>query len=283
LHKPFDITTKQIVDTNPLAWVHFLGLPGISAELVDTDIAVTAQADRLIRWSSSDDQSLLHLELQASYHKEKVEDALFYNVCAKRTLRLPCESVIILLRKEADGPAMSGVLEDKSTTFRFNVVRVWEIAPEVFLNGPVSMLPLAVVADSTQDELPLIIVAVANRIDSEVPEMEQGTTWLEVRLLLGLKYDRSVARAVLAGVRRMRESTTYMEILEEGIAEGEARGIAEGEAKGERRLLTIAGTKRFGEPDDVTRAMIDSLDTTQIEALMVRIFEVESWEELLAE
>ena len=79
----------------------------------------------------------------------------------------------------------------------------------------------------------------------------------------------------------MRESTTYMEILEEGIAEGEVRGEAKGEAKGERRLILIGGTKRFGEPDEATRARIESLDTTHLEALMVKIFEVESWEELL--
>jgi len=68
----------------------------------------------------------------------------------------------------------------------------------------------------------------------------------------------------------MRESTTYMEIWEEGEAAGEIRA--------ERRMLMIAGTKRFGEPDESTRAIVDTLDTTRIEALMERLFEVESWE-----
>jgi predicted transposase YdaD len=79
----------------------------------------------------------------------------------------------------------------------------------------------------------------------------------------------------------MRESTTYMEIWEEGEAAGLARGEAAGEVKAERRLILIAGTNRFGEPDVSTRTRIENLNTTQLEALMVKMFKVESWEELL--
>ena len=41
--------------------------------------------------------------------------------------------------------------------------------------------------------------------------------------------------------------------------------------------MLIAGTKRFG----TTRVNVDTLDTARIEALMERLFEVESWGELL--
>ena len=62
--KPYDITIKQIVDADPLACVRFLGLPGSSVRLLDTDLAMSSQADRLLE--VTDPRYLLHLELQAA-------------------------------------------------------------------------------------------------------------------------------------------------------------------------------------------------------------------------
>lgn len=277
MHKPFDITTKQIVDTDPLAWIRFLGLPGESAELVDTDIAITAQADRLIKVTGGVDPYLLNLELQASYLRDKVEDALFYNISAKRSLGLPVRTAFILLRREADGSSMTGVYEDLSITFQFDVVRLWRTAPDVFLNGPIAMLPLVVVSDVDRASMPSIIASMAKRVEAEVQDIDRSTTWLEANILLGLKYDQEFARTLLAGVRSMRESSTYMGILEEGIAVGEAKGKAEGE----RNLLIIFGRQRLGEPDSTTLAILEKLDTERIEALALRLFEVETWDDLL--
>ena len=36
--KPFDAATKQLVELAPLEWLHFLGLPGTEAEMIDGDL-----------------------------------------------------------------------------------------------------------------------------------------------------------------------------------------------------------------------------------------------------
>lgn len=98
--------------------------------------------------------------------------------------------------------------------------------------------------------------------------------WTTTYLLLGLKYDREFARQLLKGVLKMKESSTYQAILEEGAEKGRVEG--------ERRLLLIAGSRRFGEPDPQTEAALDKITSPQqLEQLAARLFEVESWQELL--
>lgn len=62
MSKPFDAATKQLVQKDPLAWLRFLGLPGETVELVDTDLtSVVAEADRILRVHNPD--YLAHFEM----------------------------------------------------------------------------------------------------------------------------------------------------------------------------------------------------------------------------
>jgi hypothetical protein len=281
LHKPFDIISKQIIDADPLAWVRLLGLPGETAELVDTDIAVTAQADRLIRVRGAETEYLLHLEPQASYKQGKTTDACFYNVASTRKFELLVRTVFILLRPSADGEEMSGVLENESLTFRFGVMRVWQMDPEIFLTGPLSLVPLAVVANAQLSRMPSIIAASGRRFQS-ASVADQSALWLESRLLLGLNYAADVVRGLLAGVRNMKESSTYQEILEEGRTEGLQEGRQEGRLLKGRRMLFSVGSRRFGDPSATVSAVLDEIESADIiEILVDRLFDVESWEQLL--
>src|SRR5438128_2167855 len=123
--KPFDVATKQLVEADPLAWLRFLGLPGEEAELIDADLAtVVAEADRILRVKNPD--YLAHVELQASYKANMGDRTFLYNALAYYKYGLTIESVVLLLRKEADGPAVSGRVAYGSLDFRYAVVRLWE-------------------------------------------------------------------------------------------------------------------------------------------------------------
>ena len=80
----------------------------------------------------------------------------------------------------------------------------------------------------------------------------------------------------------MKESTTYQAILEEGEAIGVAKGEAKGKAEEARKLLLLQGREQFGEPPAKIVAQLDALtDLVRLEALMVRLLHVKTWEELL--
>lgn len=93
----------------------------------------------------------------------------------------------------------------------------------------------------------------------------------------------------------MKESSTYQAILQEGEALGEGRGRIEGEAvgrvegeavgrmEGERTLLLRLGTRRFGEPNEITLNAVRAIATLEaLDQLSDKLLEVESWAELLA-
>ncbi len=76
-----------------------------------------------------------------------------YNILIHYREALPVQSVALLLRPEADGPAMSGLLQHRLPDgslyheFRYNVVRIWERSVEEILAGGLATLPLAPIAN----------------------------------------------------------------------------------------------------------------------------------------
>jgi len=68
----------------------------------------------------------------------------------------------------------------------------------------------------------------------------------------------------------MKESSTYQAILEEG------------EAKEARKMLLLMGREQFGEPSAKIVALLDAVtDLDRLEALVLRLLQVKTWEELL--
>jgi uncharacterized protein DUF4351 len=151
------------------------------------------------------------------------------------------------------------------------VVRVWEKPVESVLAGGLGTLPLAPLADVPEAKLPDVLQRMEDRIGREAAPDEAGLLWTTSFVLLGLRCSKQAVLRLLQGVRGMRESTTYMAIIEEGRME-EAKAI----------LLRL-GERRFGPPSAEARAAIEALtDLERLEALTDRLLDVESWDELLA-
>ena len=65
--KPFDVTTKQLVETDPAAWLEYAGFPIAPVEVIDADLsAVTVAADKVIRVDAIKPY-LLNLEFMSTY------------------------------------------------------------------------------------------------------------------------------------------------------------------------------------------------------------------------
>jgi hypothetical protein len=59
--------------------------------------------------------------------------------------------------------------------------------------------------------------------------------------------------------------------------------VAQGVVKGERLILLRMGRRRFGEPSPGILARIEAIDDeSTLSALADRLFDVSSWDELLA-
>jgi hypothetical protein len=92
-----------------------------------------------------------------------------------------------------------------------------------------------------------------------------------------------VARTLLQGVTRMRESSTYQAILAEGRVEGRAEGETHGQILATQRAVIRFGSHKFGAPDEAIVRRLEGLDDLAVlESLEDRIFTTQSWQELLA-
>lgn len=276
--KPFDATLKHLVEGYPEDWLRLLRMPVAGpVEIVSTDLStITTEADSGIRIGGRRPY-LLHTELQSSYEVNLGQRVHRYNTLLDYRHDLPVRSVVFLLRPEADGPAITGkyvrsLHTRRYLTFRYNVVRVWELEPEQFLQG-LGTLPLVPLAGVHAGTLPELVQEMGTRLQRQVSSEEAASLWTATYVLMGLRYAPEFVGRLLAGVRDMKESLTYQAIVEEGRAEGRAEGLRQG--------LLVLGTRRFGLPNEAIRNAINAqTDPERLERWTERLLDVESWDDL---
>jgi predicted transposase YdaD len=286
----FDVSAKELVWDDPAAWLERLGIgPRGRVEVIDSDITtLTAAADKVIFVGGSDPY-LVNVELQSSHQTDLAETIWFRQAALFHRHRLPVLTVLVLLRRQASSPSLTGVLEitmpDGWLTNRYNyrVVRLWREDPEPYLSAGVNLVPLAPLTDVSEATLPGVVERMAARINAE-SSARALKLWTATYLLMGLCYSEETVSQLLAGVQNMQESTTYQAILREGREAGREEGREEGRIAGEQRFLVHLGTKRFGKPGASTLAAIEAIrNIERLEALGERIIDpgIHDWDSLL--
>jgi predicted transposase YdaD len=146
-----------------------------------------------------------------------------------------------------------------------------------WLSGGLGLIPLAPLGNVQKSELAAVVAQMKRRFDREAPSQAKEL-WSAAYILMGLRYERAMVQTLLRGVVNMKESVTYQAILEEG----EAIGVVKGKAEEARRMLLLQGRDRFGEPPAKIVALLDAAtDLGRLEALVLRVLHVKTWEELL--
>lgn len=300
---PFDATLKELVQTHPTDWLAMFNLPSSGpVEILTPDLStLTAFTDIVLRTGDS----LLHLDFQSGPDPTLPRRVLLYNVLLHDGYELPVHSIVILLRPRADRGDLAGTLRYAARSgrghldFAFEVIRLWQVPMEQLLASGLGTLPLAVLgqmpAGQTADvALPEVIAQLVPRIEREASP-EQGPILLTASFVLtGLRVSQQRVLELFRGVRKMRESTAYQAILDEGRAEGEIKGRAEGLIKGReegltmgqveeaRQLLLRLGRKRLGPPEPIVEEAVRTInDLQRLESLIERLLDVASWQDLL--
>lgn len=270
--KPFDATLKALIRNHPADWLNHFGIP-ITAppQVIDADLSVvSAAADTLIRVGDQ----VVHIDLEAGPDADLGTRMLLYNVLAHRQTGLPVRSVAVLLRTNAVRANLSDRVEYDGLRFRFELLKVWEQPAELFLNAGVGLLPLAVLArppagQTREQALPEQVVRMADRADSEA-KGEEADLLMSAYLLAGMHLPRARARAIFTRVLEMRESDTYLGILEEGA-------IAQ-----LHETLLKQGKVKFGTPTAEQANRVKAIqDLARLDRLTVRLVKVNTWDELL--
>lgn len=273
--KPFDVTTKFLIELSPGDWLEYAGLPTGEVELINANLeTVIAEADKVMRVDSVYPY-IAHFELQASFDPTILMRLLKYNVLLRERHSFPVRSVLLLLRPESDHPSITGELrfdepDKECLVFRYRVVRAWQQPVGAVLRGGLGALPLAPLADLSGHSVASVVRKMADRISAEAAPGYAADLWASTYFLMGLRYNESVASQVLKGVRAMRESVTYQATVNEG------------KAVEARRALFIVGGPLLGAPSDHIRHAVEGTeDIDRLEGMLAKVAIVKSWDELL--
>ena len=277
-HNRLDVSAKELVWDDPASWVDRFGIgPPGPVSVIDSEITtLTASADKVLRVDGPAPY-LLNLEPHSYNDKELARKLWYRQVALDYRHELPVLTVLILLRKEADSPSLTGRYErhlpdgSLSNCYNYRVVRLWQEDPEPYLTGGVNLVPLAPLTKVTKAGLPHLVGRMAERINPE-PDPRADKLWFAAYMLMGWRYDEKLATQSLKGVWNMHESPTYQAVLREGRQE-EAR-----------RLLLRHGTRRFGKPDAAIIAAIEAIeDIDRLESLTDRVVDATTadWNDLL--
>lgn len=296
--KRYDPTTRQLIEIGPVDWLKSLGIDvpdPARVRVVDSNLStIVAEADRVI-WIEGPEPRIEHLELQAGRDLRLPDRAHLYSVVLESHYQVPVRTTLVLLRPQADGPDLTGVLEKRYRDgtvydrFRYDIVRIWQQPVELFLQGGLAVLPLAPVANIGPDRLREILVAVARRLREEAPPDQMATLWRATTILLSLRYSREQVEELVRevstmslGIHGIEESWLYQEYFQKGRAEGKAEGEARGLLERAREDLLRVGRKKLGPPDeDISDGIRSIEDLHRLDALLERVLEVSTWQELL--
>jgi predicted transposase YdaD len=275
---------KAMLEASPADWPRLAGFQVGRAEVIDADVStVTAATDKVVRLFGGPN-AIMHFDFQAGPDASLPRRVHGYNALLEERHGLPVHSVVVLLRPQADLRSITGQYErlfpgvaEPYLTFRYQVIRVWQLPAEQLLAGGLGTLPLAPIGAVTEAELPGVIERLKEKLAAPRYRKAAGALWTAVDVLMGLRYERALIEQLLLGVRGMKESVTYQAIVEEGVAKGELRGA--------RRILLLSGEEQFGAPPAPrARATIEAINSLeQLDQLTRRMRRVGSWEELLAD
>jgi hypothetical protein len=297
--KPYDATTRQLIELGPADWLAYLGIPVADpgrVRVIDSNLSTfTADADKVIR--VDDPNPWIHLiELLAGRNVRIDRRSHVYSTLLGWRYQLPVRTSLVLLRPAADGLELTGTLElrypdgDVYDTFRYDLVRVWEQPVQAVLACGPTVLPLAPVSKVATEDVPGVLLAISSRLERETTPEQAATLWGVTRILMGLRFEEVEVDAIIEGVSTMlygihgiEESTVYQGLLRrgeakgraegevKGRAEGEVKGRAEGEVKGRaegealglvegmREALLRLGRRRFGPPAADVEAQLAAL------------------------
>jgi predicted transposase YdaD len=277
---PDDASTKYLVQVRPADWLALIGHPTQTrVELLDIDLStVTSAADRAMR-VHDDPPWVFHLELQSSRDNDLVTNLHLYNALLERRYGPPVRTVVVLLRRSADAPDLTGMLQREFSgeppylMFRYQAIRVWQLSPEELLNSGLGLLPLAPSSDVSEDDLPAVLQRLRDRVHAEATAEEGGRIWKATAVLMGLRYSAALIAQVARRLSEMNDSTFYQ--FAEEFAGAKVR---------QADLLRLGG-KKFGAASTATESALRAIeDRERLARMLDRLVDgsAADWDDLLA-
>jgi len=233
---PFDATLKDLAQEPRCFLTAFDEPPTRPVAVLNPDLSTVTTAADVVYGLGDPLEEILHFDFQASASATKHGDILAYNGLLFRLYNVPVHSVVILLRPSAAHRNLNGKVSYTARPrrgkmdFDYELIPLWEKPVEPLLNGPPEVAPLAVLARlpaglPEAEALAEVVRRVVERLLRETPGNKSRRLLTAAYVLTGLRVPRNEARVLFQGVQAMRESDTYLAILDEGAEIGAGKAM----------------------------------------------------------
>ncbi|MGL4462127.1 MAG: hypothetical protein ACRC1K_08230, partial [Planctomycetia bacterium] len=284
----FDATLKSIVAERPGDFAPFFGLPtNEPAAAANVDLSILTAATDVALSFGKPIHTVYDLNFQSGPDPTLPPRLLLYNVLLYQRHGVPVRTKLMLLRKKADHPYLTGNLTygegRHRVEFNYEVLRLWQQSVDAYLNGGLAALPLAVLCKLPEGRrlpqaLREVVRAIEKRLGKEASHAEALRLLKAAGTLALMRVPKSKMEAIFEGVGLMSQLAAY----DEAILEGVVKGKIEGKIEGMRDVLLLLGGRRFGQADDAVRSELTSIhDLDRLDRLTGALLTAGSWRELL--
>lgn len=299
--KPYDQAFKFLAEQDPESLLLMLGAiePGeqVTIELLPREISMAAVLpDQPYLVTSARGKRVVQVEAWTRWEKEIPDRMVEYGPLHWFKYLLPVDSYVILLTKKGlpRRPPQVGIINAGGTRIetRFHLIRVWKMpARKALADGRPALLPFVPLMDGGREE----VKAAAEALESMPDERQRREMSLHFVMLAGLRYNRDDLDEIVGGqtpmmpLERLRESSFYQLILNEGRKEGREEGREEERKDAlarEADIFRLLADKRFpgiqlgaeveavNDPDKLHRLCHELDEIPDPEALRRRLTEL---------
>jgi hypothetical protein len=276
---PFDATLKDLARDCPADFLAAFDQPPAGPiALLNVDLSTVTTAADLVVGISDPRQEVVHIDFQSTGAAWKHANVLVYNALLYAEYHGPVHSIVVLLRPQAAHGNLNGTVHYCSRPgrgkmdFGYEVLPLWERPAQDLLAGALGSTPLGALPEGVPEPEALAGVAqrLIERLEREAPREQVRKLLTAAFVLTGLHVKRNVAQQIFRGVRAMRDSDTYMAILEEGE-----------EIRAKKDIVGL-GQQRFGPPDESITAKLSGItDLDRLERIHNRLLVAADWQDLL--
>ncbi|MFB2893587.1 Rpn family recombination-promoting nuclease/putative transposase [Aerosakkonemataceae cyanobacterium BLCC-F50] len=255
----YDNACKYLAEQYPNEFVSWLlAIQSQNIQVLKTELTLEPIRADAVTFLQTANQ-ILHLEFQTlpGSNPPIPFRMLDYSVRLKRQYRCDVEQVVIFLQATTNEIVFTEEYQDRTTSHRYRVVRLWEQDPAPFLANR-GLLPLATLTqtNSPQGLLTQIAEQVARISDRQQRQNIAGCA----EILAGLRFEKDLIRQFFRE-DIMRESVIYQDILQQGRRQEALSFIM--------RLLD----RQLGEINPATIERVQALSIEQLEDLGIALLD----------
>ena len=269
----FDNVCKILAEKYPREFARWLlNEEPQNVTVLKTELSIEPIRADFVTFLQTENQ-ILHIEFQTrTTSKIPIPlRMLDYSVRLVRTYGVDVTQVVIFLQETDDEIAFTQEYVNKTTTHRYNVIRMWEQDSALFLNNP-ALLPLAPLTKTSSPET--LLSQISENLAKIPDKASQQDIAAYTEILAGLKFEKDFISQFLRE-EIMQESVIYQDILQKGEKIGQKRGEKIGQKRGEEigqkigeeRLVIRLISRRFGELQPALTERIKLLSTEELEDL----------------